>query len=235
MDPASASLPERAARHAEAALLQDAPFEDETLDRWKRADRAFSERLATWVLGSRDELSGAVDALFEGRERTVHSEPEATAVFEYGVLDWREDPLAPTLAERRVEETSLASPEERAIAAAVVRARPALYRVDGIRRGVGVRLAPIFPDGEAVDVTDRVMSLTIEEGSLAALRVYAAGPFHFAREYGPPLAPDREKRIVRALRRAFESFVGDGGDAEPEAFFRARPAAFLHALRPFWR
>jgi hypothetical protein len=234
VDPESAALPERAARHVEATLRRDAPFEDATLDTWKRVDRAFSERLERWLLDSRDRLAGAVDAVFEGLERAVYSEPDAGAIFEYGILDWRETPDEPTFAERRVEETRFASPQELALARAVVSSRPALYRVESAERETSVRLAPLFPEGEAVDVTDRSMSLTIEPGQLVALRVYPAGRFHFARAFGPPIEAELEKVLVRALRRDLRAIARDGGAEDGAALLRDRPWVFLRVLRRHW-
>lgn len=233
VDPGSAAQPERAMRQVQAEAVRGTPFEGEALAHWKKIDLAIAQRLEQWILGSDEALRPAMDAFFRGEERTVHSPEETVALLECALLDWRAAPGEPTLAELRIQEGTLASPEEHEVAVQMAASLPTLYRLDDFERGHSVLVTPLFPPGDPVLVADRSMSLTVEKGILMALRVYPAGPFHFARCFGHSLEAHQGKAFVRALRRKLRAHVRDGGAADPAGFLRERPFEILRLLREF--
>ena len=62
----------------------------------------------------------------------------------------RAKPGAPTAGERALATTKFASPDHRAVAAATIAARPAVYRIERITPGVDLERVPVFPSGPAV-------------------------------------------------------------------------------------
>ncbi len=233
VDPDAARGPERAMRQAAVTALTDAPFADRDLDRWKRIDKQLTTVFEGWVLEQdREHVQRALDLLFGDEPRHVRSVVEQTALFEFVLFDWRSAPGEPTLAECRLANAKLDT-ESRTLAAATISTLPRIYRIGTPLRGEHVELTPTFPAGPPVVLNDRSLSLTVEEGWSLGARLYPAGRFHFARLLGDPVAPEREKRLLRALAREVQSFVSAGGPDDPEAWIRARPERLIRTLRAY--
>ena len=146
------------------------------------------------------------------------------ALIDFLIFDWRETPGATTVAERAFPTTAFASDDRRTVAGATVSARPGLYRIDRVEPGIGFDAVPEFPPGPAIRITERAMSMSLRKGQFLPLRVFPAGPYHFVRLAGDPIAHGRDAAVLRALRR--KALARD-----PAEFIAADPAAFHRIIR----
>ena len=223
VDPDAAQVPKQVAGNRWATASEGTPFADPTLDRWKAIDKSLGAVFESW-LGDRAHFGRAVIPFFGPGPRVLETDAQREALFEYFLFDWRASPGAPTVGERALATTRFASPEHKAVAAATMATRPAVYRVERTQPGAHVDVVPVFPPGPAIRVTDRAFSYSALPGIWVAMRVYPAGPYHFCRFAGDPIRlaqqPELERALLRGARRS-----------DPATWIAEDPAAFFRTLR----
>ncbi len=223
VDPDAAQAPNRAAGSLRATASEGAPFAEPALAHWKAIDKSLSAVFESWLeKGALSER--AVIPFFGPGQRVLETDAQREALCEYVLFDWRASPGAATVGERALTTTKFPSPEHKAVAAATVAARPAVYRVERTNPGTDVDVVPVFPPGPAVRVTDRGFSHTALPGIWVPMRVYPAGPYHFCRFAGDPIRHAQQPLLERALLRGARR-------TDPATWIAEDPAAFYRTLR----
>ena len=210
-------------RFERAAAVENEPYADPDLARWKAADQALTRLLAGWAEHA-DAPDDAFDRWFRGGQLALHMPAEALLLMEWTVLGYRPTRAAATVAEQRIGGARLRDAALEALARAAICALPALLRVVGVEAETSLTLEPVFPAGPTVQVQDRGIACIAEVGGLLAGRTYAAGPFHLLRPVAALLGPGHEPTVLRRLERARRS-LEDGFSSAEELVFLSEPGS----------
>ncbi|HEX5011118.1 MAG TPA: MbcA/ParS/Xre antitoxin family protein [Planctomycetota bacterium] len=189
----------------------------DTLQGWKHADQAATERLVQAVTRSgldprrMERLYFGDDALAADVFAQCKALGPEAALIEWIAADWRATPKAKTILERLLESPSLPAPV-RAVLQARRDARLSVYRVDACRPGEGLEVEDVL-SGEASFVHDRGLASSGLSGFYIPLRLQRVGRWDFPALAGPPLSGfdiDRALAFLEAL----------GADLSPGALRR---------------
>lgn len=219
--------PDCAQQHAEGLLAESQPHPDPAIERWRRANLAFTRLVLTW---SEVTLSDAVTARwFSVPPGRMRFPTEVLHLAEWSVLSYREERGAPTAVERHLASGRLRDPDAEAVARAATEALPTLFHVAAVERGAAVTLRPLLPDGPAVVCPDRGASHTLAVGSVLAARILRLGGHALLRPVGVAVPPGRAERVLPRLLEAFERYVRTTGRDDLAAFLGDQSEHLFHA------
>jgi len=182
------------------------------LARWKAVDRRFIERAVDLMRALKVNMRRAALRYFGSDDSSfgfIAPEQREFAIQcfqEWVIHDYRPTKRSRTVAEKMLVKAQALRlggrlPEaERRVLKARIAAHPSIYKVEKIDRGLSLTFSDVLLGG-TVEVFDKMMSRSGQEGTCLPMRVFQAGEFHFASPVGPPMSMFETTHAIEFLAR----------------------------------